>query len=136
MFMQQNSSSWVSIFPEQASTFAWQVDGLYFYLLLVSGFFTIGIIAAVIIFAVRYHEKEKYATGAEIHGSMALETLWSIIPFVISITIFLGGAVVFYNQYRMPVNVMEIYVVGKQWMWKLQHETGQREINELHIPAG
>ena len=30
---------------------------------------------------------------------------------------------------------MEIYVVGKQWMWKMQHSTGQREINELHIPV-
>ena len=31
---------------------------------------------------------------------------------------------------------MEVYVVGKQWMWKAQHETGQREINELHVPVG
>ncbi len=133
--MQQNSS-WVPLFPEQASTFAWQVDGLYFYLLAVSAFFTVGIAAAIFFFAVKYREKEKYATGSEIHGSIALETLWSIIPFIISITIFLGGAIVFYNQYRPPADAMEIYVVGKQWMWKLQHETGQREINELHIPVG
>jgi cytochrome c oxidase subunit 2 len=51
-------------------------------------------------------------------------------------TIFLGGAVVYYQQYRLPEDGMEVYVVGKQWMWKLQHETGQREINELHIPVG
>ncbi len=133
--MQQNSS-WVPLFPEQASTFAWQVDGLYFYLIAISAFFTIGIVLAIFFFTVKYHEKEKYATGAEIHGSMSLETLWSIIPFVISVTIFLGGAIVFYNQYRPPADAMEIYVVGKQWMWKLQHETGQREINELHIPVG
>ncbi len=133
--MQQNSS-WLPLFPEQASTFAWQVDGLYFYLIAISAFFTIGIVLTVIFFTVKYHEKEKYLTGAEIHGSMALETLWSIIPFIISITIFLGGAIVYYNQYRPPVDAMQIYVVGKQWMWKLQHETGQREINELHIPVG
>ncbi len=132
--MQQNSS-WVPLFPEQASTFAGQVDGLYFYLLAISAFFTIGIVLAIIFFVVKYREREKYATGAEIHGSMALETLWSIIPFIISVTIFLGGAIVFYNQYRPPAEAMEIYVVGKQWMWKLQHETGQREINELHIPV-
>jgi cytochrome c oxidase subunit 2 len=70
------------------------------------------------------------------HGSMVLETVWSIIPFVISMTIFLGGAIVFFNQYTPPEDSMEIYVVGKQWMWKLQHETGQREINELHVPVG
>jgi cytochrome c oxidase subunit 2 len=70
------------------------------------------------------------------HGSMVLETVWSIIPFVISMTIFLGGAVVFYNQFNPPADAMEVYVVGKQWMWKIQHETGQREINELHVPVG
>jgi cytochrome c oxidase subunit 2 len=133
--MQQNST-WVPLFPEQASTFAWQVDGLYFYLIAISAFFTIGIVAAIMYFAVKYREKEKFATGVEIHGSIALETLWSIIPFVISMTVFLGGAIVYYNQYRTPKDAMEIYVVGKQWMWKLQHQTGQREINELHVPVG
>lgn len=132
--MQENS--WVPLFPEQASTFAWQVDALYFYLIAISAFFTIGIVAAIIFFVLKYREKEKYATGAEIHGSIGLETAWSIIPFVISMTIFLGGALVYYNQYRPPADTMEIYVVGKQWMWKLQHTTGQREINELHIPVG
>ena len=130
------TNSWVPIFPEAASTFAWQVDGLYFYLIAISAFFTIGIVAAIMYFAVKYREKEKFATGVEIHGSIALETLWSIIPFVISMTVFLGGAIVYYNQYRTPKDAMEIYVVGKQWMWKLQHQTGQREINELHVPVG
>lgn len=132
--MQQNS--YVPLFPEQASTFAWEVDALYFYLIAVSVFFTVGIVAAIFYFAVRYREREKFQNGAEIHGSIALETTWSIIPFVISMTIFLGGAVIYYNQYRPPKDAMEIYVVGKQWMWKFQHGTGQREINELHVPVG
>ncbi|MDQ3323258.1 MAG: cytochrome c oxidase subunit II [Acidobacteriota bacterium] len=134
MIMQQQNS-WVPLFPEQASTFAAQVDYLYFYLIGISAFFTVGIVVALIYFAIRYREKEKYATGAEIHGSVPLETFWSIVPFIISMTIFLGGAIVYYNQFRPPADAMEIYVVGKQWMWKLQHETGQREINELHVPV-
>ncbi len=128
------SNSWVPLFPEGASTFAWQVDYLYFYLILVSVVFTIPIVAAIFFFSVKYREKQKFATGAEIHGSMVLETVWSIIPFVISMTIFLGGAYVYYNQYRIPDDAMEVFVVGKQWMWKIQHSTGQREINELHVP--
>ena len=129
-------TSWVPIVPDQASTFAWQVDALYFYLTLITAVFTIGIVLAVIFFAAKYREKEKFTNGAEIHGSIALETTWSFIPFVISMTIFLGGAVVYYNQYRTPTDAMEIYVVGKQWMWKIQHGTGQREINEMHVPVG
>lgn len=134
MIMQQ--TSWVPLFPEQASTFAWQVDALYFYLLAISAFFTVGIVVALFVFVVKFREKEKYATPDEIHGSIALETIWSIIPFIISMTIFLGGAIIYYNQYTPPEDVMEVYVVGKQWMWKTQHGTGQREINELHVPVG
>jgi cytochrome c oxidase subunit 2 len=132
--MQQQN--YIPIFPEQASTFAWQVDALYFYLILISVFFTVGIVVGIFYFVVRYRERGKFDNGAEIHGSMALETTWSIIPFIISMTIFLGGAIVYYNQYRPPKDAMEIYVVGKQWMWKAQHGTGQREINELHVPVG
>ncbi len=130
------TTSWVPLFPEQASTFAWQVDLLYFYLIAVSIAFTIPIVAAIFFFAVKYRQTDKYATPEEIHGSMVLETVWSIIPFVISMTIFLGGAIVFFQQFTPPDDSMEVYVVGKQWMWKLQHGTGQREINELHIPVG
>jgi len=129
------TNSWVPFFPEQASTFAWQVDALYFYLIAISVAFTIPIVAAVLIFGLRYREREKYATPEEMHGSIVLETVWSIIPFVISMTIFLGGAIVYYNQYRPPDDGMNVYVVGKQWMWKIQHEGGQREINELHVPV-
>lgn len=130
------TSTWVPLFPDQASTFAWQVDLLYAYLILISVAFTIPIVAAIFFFAVKYREKEKYATPEEMHGSIVLETVWSIIPFVISMTIFLGGAYVYYNQYRLPEDGMDVYVVGKQWMWKIQHETGHREINELHVPVG
>jgi cytochrome c oxidase subunit 2 len=130
------NSSWIPFFPEQASTFAWQVDLLYFYLIAVSVTFAIPIVAAIFFFVIRYREVEKYATPEEIHGSMVLETVWSVIPFIISMTIFLGGAIVYFNQYTIPRDAMEIYIVGKQWMWKAQHITGQREINELHVPVG
>ena len=130
------TNSWIPIFPEQASSFAWQVELLYFYLILISVAFTVPIVLSIFYFSLKYREKEKFASGADIHGSMTLETIWSIIPFLVSMTIFLGGALVFYNQYTPPKDAMDIYVVGKQWMWKLQHSTGQREINELHIPVG
>lgn len=129
------TDSWIPLFPESASTFAWQIDALYFYLIVISVAFMVPIVAAIFWFIVRYREREKFATPEEIHGSIVLETVWSIIPFIISMTIFLGGAVVYYTQYRMPDEAMQVYVVGKQWMWKIQHETGQREINQLHVPV-
>lgn len=129
-------NSWIPLFPEQASTFAWQVDALYFYLVLISVAFTIPMVGVIAYFFVRYREKELYATPEEIHGSLLLEIGWSIVPFIISMTIFVGGALVFFHQFAPPADSMEMYVVGKQWMWKIQHPTGQREINEMHVPVG
>lgn len=132
--MQQNN--WIPLFPEQASTFAWQVDALYFYILAVCLFFGVGCALAIFFFAIKYREKERFAEGSPIHGSMVLELTWTVIPFVIAMTIFVAGSYVFFNLYRVPADATEIYVVGKQWMWKFQHGTGQRQINELNVPVG
>lgn len=116
---------------------ALQVDLLYFYLVAITLFFTGLIVIAIIIFAVKFREKEKFATPKRIEGSLKLETLWSVIPFLISMSIFAWGAYLYFQLYSMPKeSMMDFYAVGKQWMWKFQHPTGQREINELHIPVG
>ena len=71
-----------------------------------------------------------------IDGSLALELTWTIIPLLITVVMFGWGAQVFFHLNRPPDNSMNVAVVGKRWMWKLQHPTGQREINELHVPLG
>jgi cytochrome c oxidase subunit 2 len=67
---------------------------------------------------------------------MALEIAWTVIPFVISMVIFVWGASVFFAISRPPDETLNIYVVGKQWMWKAEHSGGQHEINSLHVPTG
>lgn len=124
------------LFPEAASTFAGDVDALYFFLIAVSAFFSLLIAVLVIFFAVKFRRRSPGEVGAPITGSLALELLWTIIPLVISLVIFVWGAWVFLDLARPPRGSMEIFVVGKQWMWKVQHPDGQREINELHIPVG
>ena len=73
---------------------------------------------------------------AEIDGSLALELTWTIIPLVLMIVMFVWGAKVYFHLNRPPDDAMTVSVVGKRWMWKLQQPTGQREINELHVPVG
>jgi cytochrome c oxidase subunit 2 len=88
----------------------------------------------VTVFALRYrHDLVDKATP--ILGSTALETTWSLVPFGIFLIFFVWGAVLYFQERTPPRNAMEIYVVAKQWMWKLQHVDGQREINELHVPV-
>ena len=128
--------SWVPFVPDSASTFSWKVDAVYFYLSGITLFFTLLISAILIFFVLRYRRRSPYEIPRPIAGSHKLETLWSVIPFLIAMTIFGWASKVYFEQYSPPQNAIEVYVVGKQWMWKIQHSTGQREINELHVPIG
>src|SRR5215510_1375868 len=124
------------LFPEQASTVAPQVDALYYFLIAVSVFFSVLIAGLIIYFAIKYRRRSPDELGVPIEGSLSLEALWIIIPFGITIVMFVWGASVFFTLYRVPADALEVQVVGKQWMWKFQHIDGQREINELHVPVG
>jgi cytochrome c oxidase subunit 2 len=105
-------------------------------MLAVTAFFTVTISAAVLFFAVKYRRRRADDRPAEIEGSLLLELTWSIIPFLITIVMFVWATALFFAQVRVPDEAIQINVVGKRWMWKLQHMTGQREINELHVPVG
>ncbi|MDQ5844783.1 MAG: cytochrome c oxidase subunit II [Acidobacteriota bacterium] len=129
-------TSWIPFVPPSASTLSGKVDALYFYLSGVTVFFTLLISGVLIFFVIKYRRRSPFEIPRPVAGSHKLETLWSVIPFIIAMSIFAWGAQVYFQMYRPPNNADEIYVVGKQWMWKIQHSTGQREINELHVPTG
>ena len=123
------------LWPPQASSGAANVDALYVFLLLLSSFVCLAIFGLIVVFAVKYRRRPGVA-AEQIEGSTALELTWSIIPFFIFLFIFAWGAVIYFQERTPPRGATEVYVVAKQWMWKLQHEEGQREINELHVPVG
>jgi cytochrome c oxidase subunit II len=124
-----------SLFPTQASSIAPELDFLYFFLWAITAFFTVLIFALIIFFAIKYRRRDE-SVPPPIEGSTKLEMAWTIIPFVIVMVIFVWGARLFFHVYRPPDDALVINVVGKQWMWKLQHPDGKREINELHVPRG
>jgi cytochrome c oxidase subunit II len=125
-----------SLFPEQASTFAGRVDNLYFFMLAVTAFFSVLIAVLVVSLAFKYRRRQADEVGANIHGSTALEVVWTVIPLGIAMVMFVWGVSVYFALAQPPADAMEVYVIGKRWMWKAQHLTGQREINELHVPVG
>ncbi len=114
---------------------AGQVDALYIYLLLVSGFMTALIFLSVLVLAIKYRRSASHE-AQPIEGSTILEIAWSIIPLMVMMTFFVWGAVIYFEERTPPADATEVYVVAKQWMWKIEHMEGQREINELHVPAG
>ena len=124
------------LFPPSASSVATEVDLLYLFIAAVSAFFVVLVGALVVFFAIKFRRRHPDDVGADIHGSLALELTWTFIPFVLAMIMFFWGADLFFQLARPPVDSMEIYAVGKQWMWKVQHPEGVREINELHVPVG
>lgn len=126
----------LGLLPEQASTFSGEVDHLLYFLVAVSVFFTVLIFFAIFYFAIRYRRRSETEVPEIVHGGMTLEILWTVIPFGLTMVMFAWGASIFFSMNRPPDDAIELYAVGKQWMWKIQHMEGRREINELHIPVG
>ncbi len=114
---------------------AHRVDALYIFLLVVTGMMALLVCVLVIFFAARFRHRPG-VRAEQIEGSTALEITWSAIPFLVFMVIFGWGALVYFKERTPPRDATEVYVVAKQWMWKLEHAEGQREINELHVPVG
>jgi cytochrome c oxidase subunit II len=125
-----------ALMPERASTFADQVDLLYLFLVALTVIFAGLIFALVTVFAIRYRRRSEDERPLAILGDMRLELIWSAIPLVLVMIVFAWSTQLYFSMFRPPSETLEIYVVGKQWMWKLQHPEGKGEINELHIPVG
>jgi len=127
-----NSSA---LFPREASTIAPYADALYFFLLAITvvGLILVGVL--VFGFSIRYR-KARNPVATQVEGSTLLEATWTIIPLALFMVAWIWGALLYFRIYNPPTNAMNIYVVGKQWMWKAEHPGGQHEINALHVPTG
>ena len=123
------------LFPPEASSIAPRVDSLALYLVGVTVFFTALIFFLLILFVVLYRKRPGHK-AQHVHPAMSLEIAWSVIPFILVTIMFFWGVDIFVAGSRPPAGAMTVYVVGKQWMWHIQHPEGRKEINELHVPLG
>jgi cytochrome c oxidase subunit 2 len=124
------------LFPEQASSFAPQVDALFTFLVIVSLAFSGLIFCLLLVFAIRYRRRSETEQPRPILGDLRLELLWTLVPLGLAMVIFVWGARLYVAMSHPPDDALEVAVVGQQWMWKFQYPEGQRAINELHVPVG
>ena len=132
----EKTRSIFAFLPEQASDYAARVDALYLFLTVVSVFFTLLAAALVIIFVIKYRRRTADDVTAPPHADSTLEVVSGSVLFVLLMIMFGWGAKLYFEQNRPPADAMEILVTGKQWMWKIQHPQGKKEINNLHVPVG
>jgi cytochrome c oxidase subunit 2 len=126
----------IQFFPDQASKMAGQVDTLLVWLILLTGGVTFAIAAVMIFFLAKYRRRAPADRTPPKTENLAVEVTWSVIPFFIFLGLFGWGAKIYFDESIDPKNAMEVHVIGKQWMWKLEHLQGNREINQLHVPLG
>ncbi len=124
-----------ALFPAEASTIAPYMDALYFFLVAISIVGLVFVASLIFYFSLRYR-RDKNPVATQIEGSTILEATWTIIPLALFLVVFVWGGLLYFRIYDPPSNAMNIYVVGKQWMWKAEHPGGQHEINALHVPIG
>ena len=124
-----------ALFPREASTIAPYADALYFFLIAISvaGLALVGLL--VFGFSLRYR-RTRNPVATQVEGSTLLEATWTIIPLALFLIVFVWGALLYFRIYTPPTNSMNVYIIGKQWMWKAEHPGGQHEINALHVPIG
>jgi cytochrome c oxidase subunit II len=127
--------------PTAASAFAGKVDVLLWTMTAVTGTVAAGIFILLVVFAIRYRRaavvnRTLSRSPATRRRQRALEYTWIAVPLAIFIGFFVWAAALYFNYESPPRGALEIYVVARQWMWKLEQPNGRREIDELHVPRG
>ncbi len=124
------------LFPSEASSVAPEVDHLVLFLIGLSLIFIVLIFLPLVYFAFKYRRGTKADRTPPRLAQWKLEVTWSIIPLLLMMGVFAWGASLYFHIERPPADAFEINVVGKQWMWKVEHQEGVREINAIHVPVG
>jgi cytochrome c oxidase subunit II len=131
----------LSAWPSSASSYAGQVDVLFWTLTGITGAVALAIFIVIGVFAIRYRRAAVMSRGTAgdeppVTGKPWLEITWIVIPLLIFLAVYVWAADLYSAYARPPAKALEIYVLAKQWMWKVEHANGRREINELHVPRG
>jgi cytochrome c oxidase subunit II len=122
--------------PDQASTFARDVDHLHFFVILVTLFASTAVGLTAIFFFIRYRRRSETQTTPHIEPPLWLEAIFIFVPLSLFLAWWVIGFKEFVRQQTPPSDAMDVYVMGKKWMWKFAYPDGPNSINVLRVPAG
>jgi cytochrome c oxidase subunit 2 len=115
---------------------AGRVDALFFFMLGASALIALAVFATILYFAVKYRRRPGNELARPPARSTPFEVTWTTLATVLAMVPFVWGASLYVDEALPPSNALSVYVVARQWMWKAEHDGGQSEINELHVPVG
>jgi cytochrome c oxidase subunit 2 len=129
-------SGFLHLWPAEASAYSGQVDMLVLAFTALIICLSAPVFILIVVFAVKYRRGKPADRTHPVNQRMGWEVSWALIPFLLIIFFYVWSTRLFFDAHEMKPGALGIDVVAKQWMWKFQHPGGQREINELHVPAG
>jgi cytochrome c oxidase subunit 2 len=131
--VQQGGSLWM---PARASLTADYVDDLFYFILYLSIFFFVLIVATMLVFVFKYRRKSETQKTSPLHGNRTLEVAWSLIPALLLIVIFVWGFRGFLAMNIPPRNALEIRVTGQKWSWSFSYPKQGVVVPDLVVPVG
>jgi cytochrome c oxidase subunit 2 len=122
--------------PPSASTLSARVDVFFWFMVVLSVAFMLLIFIPMAVFLFKYRRGTRANRRPITVPTLRIELTWTLLPTALLIGIFYWSASIYYSMAHVPAGALELNIIGKQWMWKIQHPEGNREINELHVPLG
>lgn len=126
----------LSLLPPTASAYAEELTEFFWVMVAICSVVAVGIAVFIVYCAVKYRRRDPDELPPQIRGNNKLEITWTVIPGIIFLGMFGWGTKTYFDIEQPPPDTVDIWVVAKQWMWKLEHTNGIREINTLHVPIG
>ena len=126
--------SWIPFWPDTAASSGHAVNTLFAAELALSAVIMLTVVVMMLHFASRYRKGSDASRADRVQKTWHFEIAWTAATLGMFLILFVYGAQIYVWLFRAPRGDEEVYVVGKQWMWKVEHPGGQREINAMHVP--
>jgi cytochrome c oxidase subunit 2 len=121
--------------PPQAASLSPETDFLFFGLLIISALVLGLLFTLLLLYCIKYRRGSGASRAGQEEKSWRIEIGWTVTTLIAFVALFFWGADLYARLYEAPPDTLDIFVVGKQWMWKVQHPDGQAEIDTLHVPV-
>jgi cytochrome c oxidase subunit 2 len=127
---------WIPFWPDTASSSGHAVNSLFVAELALSVAIMLTVVTMMLYFASRYRKGSDASRADRVQKTWHFEIGWTAATLGMFLVLFVYGAQIYVWLFKAPRGDEEVYVVGKQWMWKVEHPGGQREIDAMHVPVG
>jgi cytochrome c oxidase subunit 2 len=122
--------------PPQATELARRVDGLHHFVIIVTFIASTALGVLAVYYMARYRRRFRNQATQRIECPFWLETLFVLVPLTLFLVWFRIGFAQFIDLSKPPLDAMDVYVMGKKWMWKFAYPGGPNGVNVLRVPAG